>query len=276
MVQPSFDGQVASVTKPSSEAGTNVSAPPAPDAGPLPTAPAKVAWMRRWGLAWLIPVCAVAPWVVPWPWQQQPIEQPTSDPSSIIALAHSQAVTGRAPTARPLPPPSEASVRALVRDLVATARYGYDMPVSPAEVAKVKTTPGPYERLGRVAIPKIKLNVAFGEGVYAKALDHGPGHWPGTPMPGETGNAVLSGHRNTHTAPFKYLNLLRPGNPIVLTTKNHKAVTYRVVNTKIVKEAQFKDYVVRQPQDPAVRMVTLFACHPEGNPVYRIVVRATA
>lgn len=266
MVQPAPYRGVALVTDPARTADPGVAA----------GVQSRFAWARRWGLAWLIPLCAVAPWLVPWPWQQHGAEQPVSQPSSIIVLSHSQAVTGRAPSARPLPPPSEATVRALVKDLAATARDGYDMPVSPAVVAKVNTRPGPYERLGRVRIPRIKLNVAFGEGVYAKTLDHGPGHWAGTPMPGEPGNAVLSGHRNTHTAPFKYLNLLRHGDPVVLTMPGHKPVTYHVVNTKIVREAQFKDYVVRQPTDPAERMVTLFACHPEGNPVFRIVVRAIA
>jgi sortase A len=127
-----------------------------------------------------------------------------------------------------------------------------------------------------VAIPKIRLNVTFGEGVYAKALDHGPGHWSGTPLPGRVGNSVLSGHRNTHTAPFRYLNLLRHGDKVVVTVKDEKPTTFRVDKTTIVKEAQFKDFVLRQPTDPNARTITLFACHPEGNPIFRIVVHATA
>jgi len=218
----------------------------------------------------LVPVCAVAPWVVPWPWQQTH-EVPSADPSSIIVLARSQAVTGRAPSARALPP-SETSVRGVA----AAARAGYDMPVSAAAAAKVKTTPGPYQRLGRVAAPRIGLDVAFGEGVYAKALTRGPGHWPGTPMPGQHGNAVLSGHRNTHTAPFRNLNLLRDGDKVTVTLKGGRPVTFRVDDTTIVKEAEFKEFVLRQPKNPDARTVTLFACHPAGNPVNRIVVHATA
>lgn len=226
-------------------------------------------------MALLVPVCALAPWLVPWPWQQQ-AAQPSSDPSSIIVLAHSRAVTGRTEKTRQQPAPNEASVRALAKQLAATAGNGYDMPVSPAAVARVKTTPGPYERLGRVAIPRVKLNVAFGEGVYAKTLEKGPGHWPGTPMPGQTGNAVLSGHRNTHTAPFSGLHLLRSGDRVVVTNNGHKAVTYRVKDTKIVPEAKYKDYVVRQPSRSDDRVLTLFACHPAGDPTFRIVVRAQA
>jgi len=212
----------------------------------------------------------VAPWLVPWPWQQTHTA-PSNDPSSIIVLARSQAVTGRATTA-PVSPPGDRSVS----DLAIAAKSGYDVPVSAAAVSRVKTTPGPYQKLGRVAIPRIGLDVAFGEGVYEKALLKGPGHWPGTPMPGQDGNAVLSGHRNTHTAPFKYLNLLERGDKVVVTVKGDKPVTFKVTGTTIVREAAFKEFVLRQPSAPDARTVTLFACHPEGNPVFRIVVRAEA
>lgn len=214
--------------------------------------------------------------MVPWPWQE-PVEQPVSDPSSIIVLAHSRAVTGQADSRRrSAPPPTEASVKALLKDLAVSARVGYDMPVSAAEVAKVDTRPGPYRKLGRLSLPRIGLNVPFGEGVSAKTLDKGPGHWPGTPMPGRAGNAVLSGHRNTHTAPFKQLHLLRRGDKVVVTSQGRRAVTYRVKDTTIVRESKYRDFVLRQPEDADARTLTLFACHPAGRPVFRIVVRAEA
>jgi sortase A len=220
----------------------------------------------------LIPLCAIGPWLVPWPWQQHQ-QTPTSDPSSIIRLARSQAVTGRKPGVHDREVlPTERTVRGVA----AAARAGYDVPVPAGVAAKVRTTPGRYQPLGRIQITRIGLDVAFGEGVYAKALERGPGHWPGTPMPGQDGNSVLSGHRNTHTAPFKLLNLLRPGDKIEVAVKGEKKVTFRVDGTTIVKEAKFKDFVLRQPKDPRARSITLFACHPAGHPVFRIVVRATA
>ena len=220
----------------------------------------------------LIPLCAIGPWLVPWPWQQHQ-QTPTSDPSSIIRLAQSQAVTGRKPG---VPNRQVLPTDRTVRGVAAAARAGYDVPVPAAVAAKVRTTPGRYQPLGRIEITRIGLDVAFGEGVYAKALERGPGHWPGTPMPGQDGNSVLSGHRNTHTAPFKLLNLLRPGDKIEVTVKGEKATTFRVEDTTIVKEAKFKNFVLRQPKDPHARSITLFACHPAGHPVFRIVVRATA
>lgn len=230
---------------------------------------------RRIGYGAAITVCALAPWLVPWPWQNAG-DEPTDNPSAIIELSHSRAVTGHVETRQALPVPDGAAVTVLARDLAATARDGYDLPVSAAAVASVRTTPGPYLRLGRIQVPRIGLNVTFGEGVFAKTLEKGPGHWPGTPMPGDDGNSVISGHRNTHTQPFKYLNLLRKGDKVITQVGSDHKVTYRVQNTTIVPEAKFKDFVLRQPASPTAREITLFACHPEGNPIFRIVVRATA
>src|SRR5664280_1001602 len=43
------------------------------------------------------------------------------------------------------------------------------------------------------------------EGVDVEDLKKGPGHYPGTAMPGEIGNFVVSGHRTTYGAPFNQL-----------------------------------------------------------------------
>jgi sortase A len=86
---------------------------------------------------------------------------------------------------------------------------------------------------------------------------------------------VLSGHRNTHTAPFKYLNLLQPGDKIVASVGKDKPTTFRVVDTTIVREAKYPAFVLKPAKDPDSRNLTLFACHPAGHPVFRIVVRAS-
>ena len=93
-------------------------------------------------------------------------------------------------------------------------------------------------------------------------------------MPGRSGNSVLSGHRNTHTQPFKRLDELRPGDTVILTLVGGKPVTFTVTGSEVVPEDRYEEYVLRQPDSDATRQITLFACHPEGNPIYRIVVRA--
>ena len=229
--------------------------------------------MPGWVLVLLVPVCGVAPWLVPWPWQNQ-VPSATADPSVYIDQAtapRADPVTGRrAPAA-----PSQATVAALEAQLADGGVSGYDQPVSAKAAAAVRTTPGKYQQIGRIKIARMGLDVAFGEGVYAAALNRGPGHWPGTPLPGEVGTSVLSGHRNTHTAPFKRLNLLKPGDKIVVTVGKGDPVTFRVDDTTIVPEAKYPAFVLRPGKHADTARLTLFACHPEGNPIFRIVVRAS-
>ena len=44
-------------------------------------------------------------------------------------------------------------------------------------------------------------------------LAKGPGHYPGTPLPGQIGNAAIAGHRTTHGAPFCHVDELGARRP---------------------------------------------------------------
>jgi sortase A len=107
------------------------------------------------------------------------------------------------------------------------------------------------------------------EGVSLTVLDVGPGHWPGTPMPGGAGNVVVGGHRVTHSHPFRDLDVLGPGDEILFDMADGSYATYRVTETFIVNPDAM--WIV----DPTPEnIVTLFACHPKGSAKQRIVVRA--
>lgn len=133
-----------------------------------------------------------------------------------------------------------------------------------------------YLPIGRLRIPEINLDVAFRDGVHEDILIEGPGHWPGTPLPGETGNAVLSGHRTTYTHPFGDLNLLELGDTVKAKLTGERMVRFEVTKNTVVPEAEYADFVLRQPKRPNVRSITMFACHPKGYRTYRIVVQAKA
>ena len=38
--------------------------------------------------------------------------------------------------------------------------------------------------MGRILIPRIGVDMTMYEGVRMTTLDHGPGHWPGSALPG--------------------------------------------------------------------------------------------
>lgn len=126
--------------------------------------------------------------------------------------------------------------------------------------------PTPIVQVGVVDIPKIGLVHPVYEGITLTVIDHGPGHWPGSAMPCEIGNAVFPGHRVTHSHPFLNLDLLSPGDQIVFRMPGRDCV-YAVTGTQIV---QPKDVWVTDPTPKPT--VTLIACHPKHSAAQRIVV----
>lgn len=130
--------------------------------------------------------------------------------------------------------------------------------------------------VGFMKIPAIGLRTKFFDGVVDEAVKHGPGHWPGTPWPGQRGNSVFAGHRTTHTHPFGDLDLLDKGARVHVQVRNGKPTTYRVFRTRIASEADYAGVVLKQPRNKKARIITLFACTPKGSRSHRIIVQARA
>jgi sortase A len=121
--------------------------------------------------------------------------------------------------------------------------------------------------LGRIEIPKIGVAMHMFEGIDMPVLDQGPGHWPGTAMPGENGNMVIAGHRVSHTRPFFRINELGEGDEVYFTTDQTRH-RYVVTGTQIVTP----DAIWITDATPNAT-ATLFACHPPGQTTYRWVTR---
>jgi sortase A len=125
----------------------------------------------------------------------------------------------------------------------------------------------PQKSIGRIEIPKINLDHPIFEGVDETVIHWGPGHWPGSAMPGQVGNSVFAGHRVTHTRPFYDIDLLVPGDQIIVHTADG-TFTYRVTGHQIVSA---KDTWIVNPTPTAT--ITIFACHPKHSAAQRYVVR---
>lgn len=117
-----------------------------------------------------------------------------------------------------------------------------------------------------IRIPKIGLEKAVIEGVSVKHLKKAPGHYPGTPMPGQPGNAAIAGHRTTYGAPFYRLDELAPGDEILVTTQQGR-FTYEVSESTVVKPHQSE---VLDPTDD--NRLTLTTCHPRYSARRRLIV----
>jgi sortase A len=70
-----------------------------------------------------------------------------------------------------------------------------------------------------LSIPAAGLrNEVVVEGTRPGQLQHGPGHLPGTVLPGQQGASFLAGRSETFGAPFGRIAELRPGTPVTVTT----------------------------------------------------------
>ena len=134
---------------------------------------------------------------------------------------------------------------------------------APAAVNAAPATPG---AIGRVEIPKVGVSQPMFEGVGLDVLANGPGHWSGTAMPGDNGNAVVAGHRVTHTHPFLDIDQLNAGDEVIFTTAAGRFV-YAVTQTFVVTPDA--TWIANPTTDPTI---TLFACHPKHEKTHRIVV----
>ena len=153
--------------------------------------------------------------------------------------------------------------------VVTTSAHGADVvgPLStPVEAPVDQNADEPVIVLGTIEIPKIGVSEKLYEGIRLTTFDRGPGHWPGTAMPGQFGNAVVGGHRTSHTKPFRHLDDLGPGDEVIFTTDAGRFV-YHVDSTEIITP----DVTRVVNQNPGFT-ATLFACNPVGSTRQRIIV----
>jgi len=143
------------------------------------------------------------------------------------------------------------------------------LPEQPSEPIAPPADPRGYEdqiELGGISIPKLGVDAPLLEGIRLTTLDNGPGHWPGTAMPGEVGNVVVAAHRTSHGGPFRNIDQLVAGDTVMFTTDAGET-PYRVTGTQVVNPDAI--WIVNPTATPTA---TLFACHPPGSVAQRIVV----
>jgi sortase A len=122
--------------------------------------------------------------------------------------------------------------------------------------------------LGRISIPKIHAGFVFVAGTGTRSLKKGPGHYMGAALPAERGTVAIAGHRTTYAAPFRRLDRLRRGDPIVLTMP-YGRFTYRVEGSRAVPPTQIG--VLRNKN---YERIVLTTCTPMFSADKRLVVSA--
>ncbi|MEU9184865.1 class E sortase [Streptomyces sp. NPDC048484] len=154
--------------------------------------------------------------------------------------------------------------------------------------ASGKGAPGTFEPgqgFALLHIPKLDVVVPIAEGTDKKrVLDRGMvGHYAEegvkTAMPdAKKGNFGLAGHRNTHGEPFRYINRLKPGDPIVVETQD-KYFVYKMASILPVTSPSNTSVLDAVPKGStfksAGRYITLTTCTPEFTSKYRMIVWGT-
>ncbi|MBO4271538.1 class E sortase [Microbispora triticiradicis] len=136
----------------------------------------------------------------------------------------------------------------------------------------------PGDALALLRIPRLGAGYRFAvvEGVGPDELRRGPGHYPGTALPGQVGNFVLSGHRTTYAAPFNRIDRLQRGDDIVVDAWDAR-YTYQVTRKEVVDpgEVDVADPVPGHPgRRPTTAFMTMTTCHPKFSAAQRLVVQS--
>ncbi|HYD16839.1 MAG TPA: class D sortase [Candidatus Nanoarchaeia archaeon] len=120
--------------------------------------------------------------------------------------------------------------------------------------------------LTRISIPKIDLNAVIVNGTSNKQLLLGPGLLEKTPAPGESGNAVVTAHRDTF---FRHIYKLNKGDRIQVQ-RNGRAYQFEVTGKKIVDPSDTS--VLKQTADPQLTLITCYPTYYIGPAPERLIV----
>jgi len=131
-----------------------------------------------------------------------------------------------------------------------------------------EASPAEDEGFARISVPSLDLEAVVFEGVSSATLAKGPGHMPGTPIPGQPGNSVISGHRTTYGRPFYDFDLLAAGDRIEVETSIGLHV-YEVRESFVVAPT---DVWVTDNKSGA--WLTLTTCHPRFSARERLIITA--
>jgi len=138
-----------------------------------------------------------------------------------------------------------------------------------ADRARVESAAPKGSSLGQIEISSIGLTAMIEEGNDRRTLRRAVGHLPGTALPGQPGNVVIAGHRDTF---FRPLRNIHTGDEIILKTLNG-SYRYRVDLTEVVAP---QDTDVLDNSNEAI--LTLVTCYPfyfVGPAPQRFIVRAS-
>lgn len=122
---------------------------------------------------------------------------------------------------------------------------------------EVRATPWPWADtwpIARLTARSGDVDLIVLAGASGRTLAFGPGHMSASAMPGETGNAVIAGHRDTH---FRFLKDVQPGELLRFESSNGERYLYKVIDAEIVDSRKGSLAL-----DTESAMLSLVTCYP--------------
>lgn len=157
-----------------------------------------------------------------------------------------------------------------------SARGAWDAAQAQRAVARVRAValtrapqPAPADGtpIGRLVIPRIDLDEIVLEGIETEDLNAGPGHLPGSVLPGERGNSIVSAHRDRH---FNHFDALKVGDTVVTESRIGKT-TWVIVSQRVVdKDAR----ALFRTSDTTLTLTTCWPIRYVGSAPSRLIVTA--
>ncbi len=123
--------------------------------------------------------------------------------------------------------------------------------------------------VGRILIPRIGASFVVVKGTSTSDLESGPGIYGETVFPGMAGTTAIAGHRTTYLAPFRHIDMLRPGSRIMLNMP-YAHFTYTVIAKKVVAPTNVRAAV----GNVGYSRLVLSACTPLFSAAKRLLVYA--
>ena len=124
------------------------------------------------------------------------------------------------------------------------------------------------DAFARLTIPRLHTVLYVVEGTNHRDLRRGPGHLEGSAFPGDKGNCVIAGHRDTHFRPLKDIHT---GDRIEIETQDGDFV-YRVSGITVVSPDNTDS--LRPSDQPVLNLVTCYPFTFIGHAPHRYIVKA--
>lgn len=123
--------------------------------------------------------------------------------------------------------------------------------------------------LGEIQVPRLHIDAIVVQGDSNADLRHAAGHLPESALPGERGNIVLAGHRDTF---FRPLRNIRRGDEITFKAASG-SFQYRVESTEVVAPSDVR--VLATSTGHNLTFITCFPFYFVGPAPNRFIVHAT-